>query len=92
MFPVERPGGDIFVPTGNFFSVFSSFFFAFQNMNVIFSPQPPPPKKTKEENKGTRKFAVARLVIILYTRWTGHKLFFRMALVFLVFSGLLKRY
>ena len=61
----------ILLPTGNFFFFFFfalSLFFGVQNF-IIFLPK----------KKGKKDFAATRLATISATRWTGNKLYLRLA-------------
>ena len=69
LFPVKRPG-DFNTAEWELFFSFCHFFF-FLKIST-FSYQ-------KQTNRGIKDFAAARLATVSATRWTGNKLFLRVA-------------
>ena len=74
LFPVQQPGGYFLANWEPFVCIFAFF----PTHITLISYTPPPPQK-KGGGGGERKFAASRLATLLATRWTGKKLFLRVA-------------
>ena len=76
----------ILVPTGNYFFNFQHFFFLFflSKLLVLFLQK----KKREKDKKKKKYFAFAQVAIISATRWTGNKLFLRVAQKYVIFLNM----